>query len=609
MNTLRRFLATIALGVLIVAVAVAAGIFWGNPAQRDAVGGYGVASDDPVQGRPYRGDPEREAALVVAERGRLDLVRQVASTAPSRMTWLDGPYRVPTTPAPTLVLPPRQAPYSLEELETLSPTSVAAQDDGSVLISENIVALAGAALDLSADGNAVRLLSAPDRFVSVITLGGELTAHGAADAPLTVTSVDPASGSADTSTADGRAYVRVIGGTVDLQQTAFEHLGFWSGETGGLALTGTDTPAGSEPAAGDAAAGDDASDTPLLSADELATLTADSTRPGAVTGALTDVTVTGDAFGLFVSRATKLTMTGLRVHDSLVDGIVLNRSVTESTIESSESTGNAVDGIVVERSCSGIAMSGVSASQNGRNGISVDARPLALGPSASGSPAAQYGSLQLQGGTIADNAGYGIRVDGGNDIAIGDSVVTGGVVGIALDHGSSGVELATNRFEGQSRQAISVAGGVQSTIHGNRIESVDTGVRVEDAAAVVEDNEFAHITNHAVTLAGKATGVRVTGNTVAGNGAAPFHDAAAGGYFAGNDVDGWEQRVTPTSVVRTIAQPLTIVWVALGVLLLFTMVAGYRHHHGRAARQAERRPLTELTRGIVSPDEARERTS
>ncbi|GGI45594.1 hypothetical protein BCL57_001661 [Agromyces flavus] len=604
MSALRRFLATIALGVLIMAVAVAAGIL-ANPdgGGGGSVGGYGVASDDAVQGRAYPGNAEQEAALVAAERGRLDLVSQVAATAPSRMEWLTGPYRVPTGPVPTLVLPARETPYSLAELEELAPESVTTQGDGSILIQENIVALAGAALDLTTDA-ALRMRSGADGFASIVTLGGGVTAHGTSDAPLAVTSFDSATGRTDVDTSDGRAYFRVVGGTVDLQHASFEDLGFWSGDTGGLALTGTDSPALSAPTETDGST----SETPTLSAPDVNALTAGRERPGAVSGTIADVTSKGNAFGMFVSWAAELGITGLRVHDSLVDGIVLNRSVTATTIDSSESVGNAVDGIVIERSSSGITMTGVNASQNGRNGLSIDARPLALGPSPLGSPAVEYGDVHLDSGIIADNAGYGVRVDGGSGISVTDSEVTGSVVGIAVDHSTSGVEIAANRFADQSRQALTLSGGVDATVHDNHISTVDTGVRIHNASAVVEDNEFAGITNHAVTLVGKATGVRVTGNTFAGNGAAPFYDDAAGGYFARNDVEGWEQRVTATSVVRMIAQPLTIVWAALGVLLLLTAVAGYRHHRGRAEREAERRPLTELTPGIITAEELRGRT-
>ena len=45
-----------------------------------------------------------------------------------------------------------------------------------------------------------------------------------------------------TVTDDGRAYLRSIGGQISIEHAEISSLGFWSGRTGGLALTGTDRP-------------------------------------------------------------------------------------------------------------------------------------------------------------------------------------------------------------------------------------------------------------------------------------------------------------------------------------------------------------------------------
>ncbi|MEB0284855.1 hypothetical protein QN347_20550, partial [Sphingomonas sp. 10B4] len=47
-------------------------------------------------------------------------------------------------------------------------------------------------------------------------------------------------GAPDTITSDGRAYIRAIGGHTDLTHAHIANLGFWGGNTGGLAFTGTD---------------------------------------------------------------------------------------------------------------------------------------------------------------------------------------------------------------------------------------------------------------------------------------------------------------------------------------------------------------------------------
>ena len=604
MSTMRRLFATCALGVAIVALALVAGVALNGVLPTGPGEDLDVDTTTAVQGRPYPGNPDNEAALVTAEQERIDFVKSIGTSVAWQVDRVEGPYRVPTTPAATLVLTARAEAYTPADLQELAPDTFVAQPDGSFLLSENLVVLAGASLDMtSSTAPGVKMLSSPAAYVSIVTLGGQLTLKGSADAVAAFASYDPATASPDTATADGRAYIRAIGGNVDIQHATFADLGFWAGDTGGLSLTGVDDSA-TMPVAGDRAS--EVGGAPTISEGELTELTADEEpAPAAVSGTISDVSTTGNAFGIFISMATNVAISGTRVQDSLVDGIVLHRFVTDSTIESTQATGNAGDGIVVERSSSAIAMTDVTASDNGRDGISIDGRPLVDGPSANGTPLGEYGDVHLSESTVADNSRHGIQVTGGNSVTIIGTDITANVVGIALDHAASGVEIANNTLTGQARQSISIGDGVEeSIVHNNRFESVDTGVRINGASVSVEDNTFTDISNHAVTLVGRAAGVRVTGNTVAGHGSTPFHDDAAGGYFAGNDVEGWEKPVTPTSVVQMVAQPLTLVWAGLGAVLLITAITGHRRR-GTRDPYLERRPLTELTRGIVSVDELR----
>jgi hypothetical protein len=604
MSTMRRFLLTIAVGLVIVALATGAGIALNGVrlSGPDESGAPGTQST--AQGLPYRGAPDDEAALVAAEEDRLDAVKSVAASVPWE-TGVAGPYRVPTSPAPTLVLTARAEPYTLAELQTLAPQTFTEQADGSYLLSEHLVVLSGATLDLTSNApSTVRLLSSRDAFVSIVSLGGGMTLQGSADGAAAFASFDPATSAPDTTTADGRAYIRAIGGGVDIRNAAFSDLGFWSGATGGLSLTGADR-AGIPSVDGEA--GSEIGGAPTLSEGEFSALTeTEHADPGAVTGAIADVSMSGNAFGLFVSTASELSISGTRIEDSLIDGVVLHRGVTDSAIESVESSGNARDGIVVERSSSGIAMSGVTASGNGRNGISIDGRALVEGPSASGTPVVEYGDVRVSDGTVSGNARYGIEVTGGHTVAIAGSDIRANMVGIAVGHGATDVQITDNVLTDEERQAISISGGVEGTeVRGNRIESVDTGVRIRAASAIVDGNTFTDISNHAVTLVGDAKGVRVTGNTVAGHGSTAFYDDATGGFFARNDVEGWERPVTVDSVLQTtLAQPLTLVWVSLGLLLVVTAVTGHRRR-GTKDPYLEQRPLTELSRGIVPVEELR----
>jgi hypothetical protein len=174
-----------------------------------------------------------------------------------------------------------------------------------------------------------------------------------------------------------------------------------------------------------------------------------------------------------------------------------------------------------------------------------------------------------------------------------------------LHHAATDVEVAENTLASQGLQAIALRGRVaDSRIHDNRISSVDTGVHISGAAATVEHNTFADVSGHAVTLLEDARGTRVVDNVIGGYGTTAIHDDAAGGYVDDNDTENWKQPVTAKSVLKTLAQPLTLIWIALGLLVVFTALRGHGVGTPRSP-YADRVPLTQLSRGIMSPDEAR----
>ena len=78
--------------------------------------------------------------------------------------------------------------------------------------------------------------------MSIVVLGGDLEGARHAEAPIHIRSAGHAGVLADADTSDGRAYLRVLGGSAQVVNAAVRDLGFWSGETGGLALTGIEPP-------------------------------------------------------------------------------------------------------------------------------------------------------------------------------------------------------------------------------------------------------------------------------------------------------------------------------------------------------------------------------
>ena len=330
----------------------------------------------------------------------------MASAARWRVDGLEGAYRLRTGSTTTLVLPARAEPYTVADLSMLIPQSFTRQDDGAYVLSENVVVLAGATLALVApegpEGLDIRLESRPEYFTSIVALGGSLTLAGSETADVRLTSWDSGEQAVDTSTADGRAYVRILGGHAALSRANLSNLGFWSGNTGGLALTGSDevgTFQGGPPdplPATDAAAG-----AQVLPEEALAAWAAKTQQDFTlVTAGIDDVTIDGNAFGLFVSNARDIVIEDSAVRGSLVDGIVLHRAVTDARISRTTASDNAVDGFTVGSSTTRVVLKEVTAAGNGRNGISLDGRPLAEGPNAVGTAVESYGGNRVTESTV-----------------------------------------------------------------------------------------------------------------------------------------------------------------------------------------------------------------
>jgi hypothetical protein len=270
------------------------------------------SSDTVTGGSTYPGDPKSEALLTEAEGTRLISVRSIVNQADITGASSSGPYRLVTGKTYTLVLPARPSAYTFRDLQELEPSTLVRQPDGSYLLGEDIVVDAGATLDIESDtGLVLRMSSTSDAFTSIVTLGGSLAIGGTETRPITISSWDPTTGKVDNDTTDGRSYIRVVGGNAKLTYVNFNHLGFWSGVTGGVSLTGTQkadlgstiastgTPSTS---ALPKVFGNSLVPAKGTSAGTLS-ITPDLSGYSYVSALVQNVNVSDDAFGLFVSSA------------------------------------------------------------------------------------------------------------------------------------------------------------------------------------------------------------------------------------------------------------------------------------------------------------------
>jgi hypothetical protein len=589
-----------------------------------------VSSDVELEpGRdPYPGAPDAEAGFVAAEDERLVEVRTVDSLAAWSENPLRTPYRLATGSAYTLVLTARREAYTIEDLLTLAPQTFVRQPDGAYLLSEHLVIQTGATLNLTNSGG-LRLLLASDgdSFVSIVNMGGRLNITGTDGAPVEVTSFDRNTEATDEDTEDGRAYIRSIGGQVYVEGAELTSLGFWSGRTGGLSLTGTDRPSGgsldelgqtmevgkraarerdaiestepaSKPKAGLAGAGRSTL-SEVIPAGPLPLPLVDVANPeySFVSASITDTTISGNAFGLFVSGANGLDVRDTVIKESLVDGLVMHRYVVNAVVENTSANDNAGDGMVLARATTGIVLSEVKAEGNSRNGITMSGLPLANGPSATGVSVGSYGNNSVANSQLSDNGRYGVEVIGGVNIGVLANDVHGNDMGVVVREGAEEVSVVGNRVQESARQGIAVRDGVHdATVSGNVVSGGDTSIYVRDSAAAVKGNTLNNASTHAVTFVGSMVGTTLEQNSVSGRGPSAIdvrraEDVDRQGWD--NDLSGWDDTTPFLVTLKRFLQPLTLMWLILGSLLVFTAVHGARARSRRSHPYADKAPISD----------------
>jgi parallel beta-helix repeat protein len=594
----------------LLAAALVTGSLLVSPAAAHAAALAVTADPEVTAGRDYPGDPDAEARLVAAEERRVLDIGSTLQHAVLDGKLPDGPFRLTTTGIPTIVLIARDTPYTIPELSRMAPRSVEAQDDGAYLLTEHIYVAEGATLRIAATGQGVlRLSGSPEGFVTIVTDGGDLEIQGSPDLPLEVTSWDPALGAPDTVTADGRPYIRVYAGHAELVDVELGDLGFWSGVTGGLSLTGAVLPAGLEQTAealppeqqipGVEALGDGEENLQTLSVEE-------EVSDGYASALIQSVEVTGDAFGLFVTNSDRVEVRDSTFTDNLVDGLVLHRDVTNSSVTGSSAVGNAQDGFNLTRATSSVVFDGLVARDNGRNGITIEGRPLVDGPSATGITVISYGDNEVRNSTSNGNGRYGIEVVGGSEITLRGNEVAGNTMGIVVTAGAQAVTIEGNTIESSLNQGVALRdAGTDLRVVDNRIQGADIGIFVRDAGGRIEDNRISEVVNHGIALVGETGGSAIVGNVVSGAGPSAIDVfRTTGTAVRDNDTSEWTSTKPLDVILRRVFQPLTVLWGLLIVVLVVSLI-GRRPRTPGFDPFADQKPLSAFTRGVVDRDRAR----
>jgi hypothetical protein len=471
---------------------------------------------------------ERQSGLLAGEDHRLlALVTSVRPGSAPYLQELDG--------TQTLVLTAGGLDYGLPDLVSGGAAQVEA--DGSVLVTRNVFVAPGARLTISAPGTTLHLRSDSTGFVSLVAWKAGLTLAGADGQPLTVASWDPDLKTPDTTTVDGRAYVREVSGDMQVRHLAASDLGFWAGRTSGVAWTGS-----SRRAAG---------------------------------GQILDSTFRRNHYGAFASQGKGITVTGSDFSDNAVDGLSLHRRTADTTVQNSTARGNGRHGFSADQGSESVGYTDVTAEGNAVHGLFFSGTPLARGLSAGGASPRTYGQLRLTGGVARDNGSAGVRVVGGNNVSIADTRVVDNGDGITLA-GTTAPTTIEHTTVSAHRFGISVSRGT-ATVRNNKLSGSETAIRVRDAAVSVTGNQVRKGTAHAISVVGASAGSSVQDNSIGGRGPSglDLYRVADGATVdvSGNDVKGWIRDRDDLTYWSTFIpnHPMLLLWVVgLGLPLFLT---------------------------------------
>jgi Right handed beta helix region len=504
-----------------------------------------VAGPPPPPIAAPAGDDDKSATIVRDEDVR------IAATVFTRP--IPGAPRGPATVA--LIARPQR--YTLNDLIGLGAATRA--NPTTVDLVRSVVVMPGAILDIEAPGTTLRMASTPAGFTSIVGWKGAVTMAGAAGKPLTITSWDPGAKGPDTVVADGRAYIRDVGAALTLRFVRVGALGFWSGRTGGVALTGV--------------------------------------QESAATGAISDSEISDAHYGLFASDVSKLTVTATTFRRSELAGVLLHRGTTNAVIERSTAEANGSDGFVADRGSEAITFRQASAFGNARDGIRIDGAPLAEDAGPAGASNVPHRNFRVENSVARDNRGDGVRAMDADELVIAGNQIVGHDEGIVVTGRSPEAQITGNTVRGAVSTAIAVRGGPSGLVKANRVDGGEIGLQVRDARIDLRDNVVSGATGHGLSVVGATDGTTVAGNSLAGAGSSAVDVARvtppAVVTVGPNNADGWHVQVSPAEYVSDLIRdhPLLPLWAF--VLLAPLVLVLVRRRRGT-------RPYVE-GEGVVEP--------
>lgn len=376
------------------------------------------------------------------------------------------------------------------------------EDEKTATLLRNVVVRAGAELDVIAPGVTLRMGSSAAGTTSIVGWGGNLLFAGAAGDPFSITSWDESAAAPDTDEEDGRAYVRVRDGILMTSYADFSDLGYWSGRTGGLAVTGSGTVD--------------------------AGIRLENSR------------MTGLHYGLFASESTGVGVFDCTITGSTLTGIELTNGGHDYAIHDTVVRDSGGDGISLSRQSRSLDLTGTTVEGSAGWGVRVDGSALAEGPTTGGYGLTPSSGVTLTKSRVQHNRDGGVRIISTDDATIERTTVDETRTAVLVEGPSTSLAVTGADLSSQELRGLEIAGEItDATVSGSRIVGRRIALEVSRAAVIVRDNDLTVTSGFAIELADEAR-ADVTGNVLRGVGQdAVAMWSGARTMQAQNDESGW----------------------------------------------------------------------
>lgn len=425
-------------------------------------------------------DKDRADALAARDKDRLRELGVLAEDAPADLPFrrVDG-----TTGYASVILPSRGAPYTVPELAVRFPDSFEVSGNGTYLVKDDVVVGPGARLLIASDRvRALRLLSSPDRFVTITSWSGSIEITGKAWRRIAVTSWDPAVGGPDVTLSDGRAWLHTRRGSMSIAWADLRYLGFVTGSLSGVAWEGRRD---------------------------------DPTR-GDVTGS----TFTHNYFGAYTFEAADMRWRLNTFADNAGYGFDPHDHSNGFLVEFNRAYRNGTHGIIFSRECQFNVIRYNHSFDNGRHGIVLDDGP-SYNPDGT---ARERQAIPSDNNTVIGNVvsgnEVGIVLDGGTGNTITGNIISGNRYGVRMKDAVNGNSVERNRVVGNAEFGIYLYNhSNENRLVGNTVTAGESGIVIKDSSGTqIDDNQVTDMHRHGLSLSGDVAGTIITNNRVSGAG-------------------------------------------------------------------------------------------